>query len=177
MGALPPQAAGRGGSAPTTRAMPGCCTKSDYDSFHEYRQLQSILYLTCSSFLHCYNQETLVYLSQVQTLVSLMQKWVWFLRNVGVVQNFSRATRTINILCPHNVQHLPTPLSGSYTVLFLVVSSTIGVLLVTESGVTNHHGRQIVPYLPNKTFSAKSTQFKSLKAYKEPYDASLWTCK
>ena len=72
-GAVPPQ--------------PGCCTRPDYDSFHEYRQLQSILYLTYSSFLHCYNQETLVYLSQVQTLASLMQKWVWFLRNVGVVQN------------------------------------------------------------------------------------------
>ena len=39
-----------------------------------------------------------------------MQKWVWFLQNVGVVQKFSRATRTINTLCPHNVQHLPTPL-------------------------------------------------------------------
>ena len=103
-------AAGRGGSAPTTRAMPGCCTRPDYDSFHEYRQLQSILYLTYSSFLHCYNQETLVYLSQVQTLASLMQKWVCFLRNVGVVQKFSRAMRAINILCPHNVQHLPTPL-------------------------------------------------------------------
>ena len=32
------------------------------------------------------------------------------LRNVGVVQIFSRAMRAINILCPHNVQHLPTPL-------------------------------------------------------------------
>ena len=27
----------RGDSAPTTRAMPGCCTRPDYDSFHEYR--------------------------------------------------------------------------------------------------------------------------------------------
>ena len=109
-GHLPSQAAGRGGSAPTTKAMPGCRTRPDYDSFHEYRQFQSILYLTYSSFLHCYNQETLVYLCQAQTLSSLMQKWVWFLRNVGVVQFFSRATRAINILCPHNVKHLPTPL-------------------------------------------------------------------
>ena len=110
-GHLPPQAAGRGGNAPTTKAMPGCCTRPDYDSFHEYRQLQSILYLTYSLFLHCYNQETLVYLCQAQTLASLMQKWVWFLRNVGVVQIFSHAMRAINILCPHNVQHLPTPLT------------------------------------------------------------------
>ena len=90
--------------------MPGCCTRPDYDSFHEYRQLQSILYLTYSSFLHCYNQETLVCLCQVQTLASLMQKWVCFLQNVDVVQFFSRA---IIILCPHNVQHLPTPLVRS----------------------------------------------------------------
>ena len=34
-----------------------------------------------------------------------------------------------------------------------------------------------MPYLPNKAFLAKSTQYKSLKAYKEPYDASLWTYK
>ena len=67
--------------------MPGCCTRPDFDSFHENKQLQNILYLTYSLFLHCYNQETL---SQVQTLASLMQKWVWFLRNVDVVQNFPR---------------------------------------------------------------------------------------
>ena len=91
-GHLPPQAAGRGGSAPTTKAMPGCRTRPDYDSFHEYRQLQSILYLTYSSFLHCYNQETLVYLCQAQTLASLMQKWVWFCE-MWAWSNFFRALR------------------------------------------------------------------------------------
>ena len=36
---------------------------------------------------------------------------------------------------------------------------------------------KVTPYLPNKTFSAKSTQHKSSKAYKKLYTASLWTYK
>ena len=66
------------------------------------------VYLTYSLFLHCYNQETL---SKVQTLATLMQKWVWFLRNVGVVQNFPRTlcAQLISYASP-NIQHLPTPL-------------------------------------------------------------------
>ena len=34
-----------------------------------------------------------------------------------------------------------------------------------------------MPYLPKETFSAKSTQYISLKAYKKLYTASLWTHK
>ena len=49
--------------------------------------------------------------------------------------------------------------------------------LSRESQVADHHGRQITPYLPSKTFSAKAIHYKSLEACDEPYDASLWTYK
>ena len=69
VGALAPQDAHRGAVPPQPEPCQyAVATRPDYDSFHEYRQLQSVLYLTYSSFLHCYSQETLVYLSQVQTL-------------------------------------------------------------------------------------------------------------
>ena len=46
-------------------------------------------------------------------------------------------------------------------------------ILTGESRVVDHCAKQIMPYLLNKMFSAKSTQYKSLKAYKKPYDASI----
>ena len=59
---------------------------------------------------------------------------------------------------------------------FLIVS-TIGVFLSRKSRVADHRGRQITPYLPKETFSAKSTQCIPLKAYMKLYATSLWTYK
>ena len=73
----------------------------------------SRVHSTYNSFLHCYNQETLVYLSQVQTLASLDAKMgVVFTKYGRGPKIFTRAMCAINILCPHNaaVQHLPAPL-------------------------------------------------------------------
>ena len=67
--------------------------------------------------------------------------------------------------------------NGSYTMPFVIVSKIIGVCLSRKSRVTDHHGRQIMPCLTNKMFSAKSTQYNSLNAYKKLYIASLWTYK
>ena len=65
--------------------------------------------------------------------------------------------------------------SGSYTVPFLIVSRTWCIFLLRKSRVANHRGKQITPYLLKETFSAKSTQYTSLKAYKKLYASSLWT--
>lgn len=57
------------------------------------------------------------------------------------------------------------PARGSYTVPFVVVSRTIGMLLSRKNWVADHCGRQIMPYLLNEIFSANSTQYISVKAY------------
>ena len=49
------------------------------------------------------------------------------------------------------------------------------MFLLRKSQIADHQGRQTMPYLPNETFSAKSTQYMSLKAYKKLYATSLWT--
>ena len=60
---------------------------------------------------------------------------------------------------------------------FLIISRTIGVFFVKEPSCPDHRSSQIMPYLPNDMFSAKFTQYISLKAYKKLYAASLWTYK
>ena len=85
----------------------------------------SRVHSTYNSFLHCYNQETLVYLSQVQTLASLMQKWVWFLQNMGVVQKFSHA------LCARLISCAPTmPRSNIFLRLCYCIPYTKGTHLL-----------------------------------------------
>ena len=69
------------------------------------------------------------------------------------------------------------PASGSYTVPFVIVSRINGASLLRKSQITDHCGRHITPYLPNEMFSAKFTQYMSLKAYKKLYITSLWTYK
>ncbi len=66
--------------------------------------------------------------------------------------------------------------SDSYTSLFVVVSRII-VLDDRELSRRSLWQAELTPVTIslNKTFLAKSTQFVSLKAYKELYDVSFWT--
>ena len=58
---------------------------------------------------------------------------------------------------------------------FIVVSRTIGVFLVEREPSHRSLWQANDIISPEQTFSVKSTQYESLKAYKELYDASFWT--
>jgi hypothetical protein len=61
----------------------------------------------------------------------------------------------------------------------IIVSRITGVFLVEKelSRRSMIMTGKVTAYLPNKKFSAKSTQYISLKAYKKLNVASLWTYK